>query len=67
MQGAIVVTLTFAWASVSHFKVLDKVVLFLYDGQGAVGLVFFPMRQSSIFNSAGKFCLTHGLRQLTRY
>ena len=28
---------------------------------------FLPMRQSfSIFSGAGKFCLAHGLRQLTR-
>ena len=29
-------------------------------------ILFLPMRQSSIFNCAGKFRLAHGLRQLTR-
>ena len=30
------------------------------------GRVFLPMRQSFIFNCAGKFCLAHGLRQFTQ-
>ena len=30
-------------------------------------LIFLPMRQSLFyFSGAGKFCLAHGLRQLTR-
>ena len=28
--------------------------------------IFSPMGQSSILSGAGKFCLVHGLRQLTR-
>ena len=31
-----------------------------------ITVIFFPMRQSLfIFSIAGKFCLAHGLRQLT--
>ena len=31
-----------------------------------LNMIFLPVRQSSVFSGAGKFCLAHGLRQLSR-